>query len=270
VKRALLIAGGVVLGLVLLILSVSLGADHSSATSSRVPGTRCVRDRREILAAQSVPGAQYVPCITDAVDGWTIASESFSSDDGASLRLTNDNLSGVVWTVTFTNACTPGATDTVSRSATPATVYEQTTATSAGSEAETRTQWLVFEGGCVVSAVTLPSRIDRQLIKSETDRLLALVPRSVLDAEVRSFTGGSLGLDPGPPPPAPPTTRADERDGDRPARLAPRTTAPDDTGVSDGPADDKPVGDEPFDDEPAPADNSGNRDGSGAGQGGAS
>jgi hypothetical protein len=169
VKRVLLVVGIVVLAVVA-IVGVVAARSSESTLAETVPGTACPSDSRNLIAAQSVPSATMVPCISQLSSRWTVTSESYT-DDGTKLTLAIEEAPDVQWTVTFDEQCSTTEPSDDDR------VFE-------------------FEGGCVSSTVTVPPRYNRQLIIDDMLQQLELIDRGALDQEVRDQTDGELQLDP--------------------------------------------------------------------------
>jgi hypothetical protein len=168
--RKFLIAAAVVVLVVAAIVGVVAARSSETTLADTVPGTECPSDSRNLIAAQSVPSATMVPCISLLSSRWSVTSESYT-DDGTKLNLTIEEAPDVHWTVTFDEQCSTNGSGDVERV-------------------------LEFDGGCVVSMVTVPDRYNRDLIIDDMLEQLQLVERRALNDEVRDGTDGELQLDP--------------------------------------------------------------------------
>jgi hypothetical protein len=108
-----------------------------------VPG--CRDPLRLAIVAQSVPGASYLPCITDLPEGWTTSGFD-PSGDGTSFLLNSDRSPGRPVTVRLAGACrTRGASPSPPRA--PGVLSY--TRLSSISPQFAGTLYDVFPGGCV-------------------------------------------------------------------------------------------------------------------------
>lgn len=197
-KRRLAIAGVVTALVAVAVGFISLGYVDVRPESSRIGASRCVREPSVTLVAQSVPSAQLVPCLTDEAAGWSVDTTKISNE-GTDMTLSTSKVNGVSWTLAFAATCADVDAGAPSREIAPEgqpAVVSTRTVDLSGDEGIERTQWFRFDGGCVTSTVVVPGRLDRQIILAEVDRLLALVTRRTISAEVRVDTDGKLSLDP--------------------------------------------------------------------------
>jgi hypothetical protein len=199
VRRALAVIGIVAGSAFLALVLIGLGHDESSEAdadaSMHLGGTTCVRARANILAAQAVPSAALVPCISDAADGWNVSTREHDHD-GVELVLATDKAAGVEWQLLFHDRCASQPEGQVSGVDASGVPVQLSTETESDDRNLTRTQWFVFDGGCVVSRVSVPGRIDRALLLDDVDQLMVLVPRSLVSRDVETITNGQLRLDP--------------------------------------------------------------------------
>jgi hypothetical protein len=188
--RRLVAVASVVLAAVVVIGLISASQSDTSAANT-VPGTVCPTDTSNQLAAQSVPTASLVPCVA-LLDGlWAVTSEDYT-DDGTKVSMTGEDAPDVKWKLTLDPTCdTSGLTPSGVADGAAVSSGEQ----QSGSKYE-RTEAMVFDGGCVTSTLTMPTKFDRGLVLGAADGSLLLVPRSALDDEVREQSDGKLSLEP--------------------------------------------------------------------------
>lgn len=194
----------VVVSVLVLALVVALLVEISnndSAGTTKLAGTDCYARRYIVLQAQSVPTAQLIPCVTDTLDGWTLATESYSND-GSSVSWgtsssSTDSGAGAGWSVSLHPSCTPPADATVEPSVKGATVHSQETNENS---VAVHQEWYQFTGGCVVSRIAIPDRFDEQRIFDELGDSFDLVSRAAVNDYVRADSDGDFGLDPTPAP----------------------------------------------------------------------
>jgi hypothetical protein len=175
------------------VLLVAGGAAGGCSTGSD-PDLHCDAPRAQVLAAQSVPSAAYVPCISDIRDPWTLF-ETDSDQDRTVARLTwgSGDGSGQSATVTLLPACRPADGMALQSSANPGVVMTSET------EGNVSRTLYEFAGGCVdVSVVRFPDAKVSRLSPSEFT--VELVPRETLNNYVLDQTAGQVGLDPEPQP----------------------------------------------------------------------
>jgi hypothetical protein len=188
--RKVLIGAVLVLVVVLAIAGISAGR-NDTAIDKNVPGTNCPTGTENQLAAQTVPSASLVPCITLFGGRWTITGETYD-DQLTRIAMVGEDAPEIRWTVELTAGCDPSGL-TARAGVDGASVFE---ADDQGDSTFSQDRMLVFDGGCVTSSLDMPIRIDRALVLGELDATLMLVERAALDAQVRAQTGGDLGLDP--------------------------------------------------------------------------
>ena len=185
----------VVIAVAVLVLVVAVGAVSAARTDTtrgdEVPGTNCPTETSNQLAAQTVPTASLVPCVSFLGGRWSITSESYT-DDGTTISMMMEDAPDIQWSVELAPSCdinqlTPrGESD-------GASLFEHEDQSGSSFEREQR---LVFDGGCVTSTIDMPERFDRRLVLEDVDEALMFVDRRALDAQVRDQTSGNLSLDP--------------------------------------------------------------------------
>ena len=184
------------LAVIVLLAVAVIGAisamQNDTSEANVVPGTACPTNSVNDLVAQSVPSASLVPCVALFGARWSVDGEDFTSH-GTKVSMTgHDSSADVTWKVTFDESCdTSGMTPAGDTDGAAVSQSEESSGSST-----TRTQALVFDGGCVTSKVVIPSRFDHDLVIADVDAALVLVPRSALNAQVRAQTDGRLQLDP--------------------------------------------------------------------------
>lgn len=169
---------------------------RSDASLSAVVGrSGCLTDTRNQLAAQSVPSASLVPCLTRLPDHWETVDEEFTRGR-TRLGLASSEAAGATLTIDLEAACTVPAG---AEQSTAEVAGQQVTTHAAVDERASETTYLqvsTFDGGCVTSRAVVPVRYDVELLGTDLREAVQLVARSEIDAEVREVTDGNLGLDP--------------------------------------------------------------------------
>jgi hypothetical protein len=189
VKRA------VVVSIVALVVVFGVGVFSATRQDVRqenvVADTICPTDSTNTLAAQSVPTATFVPCVSLLGGRWSVTSETFD-DDGTTITMTGTDAVDLRWDVAFADVCD---TDDLTRDGQSGDVTSYLREDTSGSAHE-REHVQVFAGGCVTSTLDIPTKYDRAQVLEDVDATLVLIPRSDIDREVREQTDGNLGLDP--------------------------------------------------------------------------
>lgn len=186
-----LVVTAVLVLVVVAILGVVSAMQDDTSEARTVPGTACPTSTVNQLVAQTVPTASIVPCVALFGGRWSVDGEDYTSS-GTSVSMTGRHAADVTWKVTLHESCdTSGMADLGARDDTDVQQSETTTASS-----YTRAQAFTFVGGCVTSTVVVPNEFDRALVLEDVDEALLLVPRALLDAQVRARSDGRFGLDP--------------------------------------------------------------------------
>lgn len=185
----------VVAAIVVLVVVFGVGVFSATRRDIRqenvVADTVCPTDSSNTLAAQSVPTATFVPCVSLLDGGWSITSETFD-DNGTTIAMTGTDAVDLRWDLDFAESC---STDGLTREGQSGQVTSYVREETSGSTHE-REHVQVFDGGCVTSALEVPTKYDRTQVLDDVDATLLLIPRSDIDLEVREQTDGELGLDP--------------------------------------------------------------------------
>jgi hypothetical protein len=185
--------GAVLVLVVVVVVGVYSATRSDTSQADTVGDTICPTNTSNQIAAQSVPSASLVPCVSLFGGRWTVTAETFS-DDGTTFSMVGEDASDVSWKVELAASCDDSPTTPVSGTTQQgASVAERETQSDTTFE---RVQHLTFPGGCVTSDVTMPLRYDRALVLGDVDDALVLVTRADLNAQVRAQTDGKLGLDP--------------------------------------------------------------------------
>ena len=151
-----------------------------------MPG--CDADSRLAIIAQSVPGAAYVPCISELPTGWSYTGIEVDQD-GATIVLESDRADRRV-EVAFSAACDIGTATAIAPSDEGARTYqliESIDPRYAGSFID------VFPGGCVVSSYDFERGAHIPLV-TELQRAVDLYSRRQLSQQLHADLG--ITLDP--------------------------------------------------------------------------
>lgn len=98
-----------------------------------------------LIAAQSVPSAQLLPCLEDPPEGWSVATVSISQD-GTVVRLDSDRAGEGAATLRFEDDCDIGVAVSVPSDLPPAERFDDIERLQPGFKASV---FYRFEGGCV-------------------------------------------------------------------------------------------------------------------------
>lgn len=185
----------VVASIVVLVVVFGVGVYAATRGDIRqenvVADTICPTDSSNTLAAQSVPTATFVPCVSLLDSRWSMTSATFD-DNGTTIKMTGTDSVDLHWDVVFADSC---STDdlTLDGHSGEVTSYSREETSQLAHERE---HVQVFDGGCVTSTLEVPTKYDRARVLEDVDATLVLIPRADIDLEVREQTDGELGLDP--------------------------------------------------------------------------
>jgi hypothetical protein len=153
-----------------------------AAFGDTVPG--CGDPLRLAIIAQSVPGASYVPCISDLPQGWD-ASGFDPSQDGTSFLLNSDRSPGQPVTVRLTGTCSTGGASPSPPRAPGVLTYTRLDSISprfAG------TIYDVFPGGCVSYRFDFALGLQIGLME-QFEQAIGLYPRQQLRLVLKQELG---------------------------------------------------------------------------------
>jgi hypothetical protein len=183
-----------VLGLLLLSCGVTTGCVNSDVVSSAGGLPRCAPRGAvpggTVLMAQSVPGAQWLPCVRQVPVGWRFAGLE-AKDGQTTIQFNSDRDGPHALTVFLRPTCdTAGATDVPSEWP-EMRRYERATRVSSGYGGE---RHYTFTGGCVTYRFDLHGDTRAEPVAVITDAL-AFVSRRSVARQIRDFSDGRLELD---------------------------------------------------------------------------
>lgn len=165
-----------------------LAAVAGGCTVDEVTLSRCDPGQRLAIVAQSVPGADYVPCLEELPPGWQAASFEVD-DDGARLELRSDRATRPL-ELTFSGDCRRGGSTPIEPRAVGVRSYLRVDSISpryAGRFFD------VFAGGCVVTSFDL-ERGPHIAVLDALRQATNLYPRRQLRQELADELG--IELDP--------------------------------------------------------------------------
>lgn len=197
-KRAIVSVALLVVSLLVIAMLATISAGDGE-TTTMLGSSACVARRYIIVSAQSVPSAQLVPCVSENLEGWVLAGESYTNGEASISWGTNAGTTdagagaGAGWKLTLTPSCAPPAGAAAEPDVTGAT-YRSLDTNENG--IAIHQAWYQFTGGCVTSRASIPDRFDEQRIFDELDAAFTLVPRSAVNDVVRNESNGTFGLDP--------------------------------------------------------------------------
>jgi len=162
----------------------------SACNGGPEPDLTCGSRPAQVLAAQSVPTAAYVPCITDITEPWVLTATDTDQDrTEIHLQWLASESANQKALVTLAARC-----DYPDASPIPAAVpsdIEVTTMT----DNKTVSTFYAFPGGCVEASVTRTAGHPVEALTAR-DFTVQLVPREALNDFVLEQTNDSVGLDP--------------------------------------------------------------------------
>lgn len=164
----------------LLVPAVAVVALTACASEETMPAPLCANGGSSLIVAQSVPGAELVPCFEPLPEGWSVARVRVDQD-GTLVALDSDRAGDDAAKLNFRSSCSidgavvvPGAHDGAER-------HDRVERLVPGFRADTHH---VFPGGCV----TLHYEFDDGSSATEAvavEDALALIPRREIEDNVR-------------------------------------------------------------------------------------
>ena len=148
----------------------------------------CEADSRLATIAQSVPGAAYVPCISELPTGWSYTGADIDQD-GATISLESDRADRPV-EISLSATCDIGSATPIAPSDEGTRTYQLIDSIDprySGSFID------VFPGGCIVSSYDF-ERGAHIVLVTELQRAVDLYSRRQLSQELRADLG--ITLDP--------------------------------------------------------------------------
>ena len=172
-----------------IVVAVTLGLTGCSAEPP-TPDLRCASLPPQILAAQSVPEASYVPCIKDVSPPWSIVSTDSDQDrTQVTMEWSSSSAATERALITLQDACQTGTPSAPSDDVPSDVEVTQST------QGRIATTTYSFTGGCVEVDMRRARQHEVAPLSTE-DFTVELVPREVLNAYVLEQTNGQVGLDP--------------------------------------------------------------------------
>jgi len=165
------------------VVGSATGLPRCAPTTDDVPGGL-------VLMAQSVPTAQWLPCVRQVPVGWTFVG--FDARDGqTSLRLGSDREGMTALAVLVRPSCDLTGAAEVPSEWPELRRYERVTRVSSGYGGE---RHYVFTGGCVTYRFDLHGDTRAEAVAVVTDAL-GFVSRESVARQVRQGSHGRLELD---------------------------------------------------------------------------
>ena len=188
-RRALAAPAALVLAL------ATTGCVQTQLVGSATGLPRCAPEPAEVprglvLMAQSVPSAQWLPCLRDVPVGWTFVA--FDARDGqTSLRLGSDREGMTALTVLVRPSCDVTGAAEVPSEWPELRRYERVTRVSSGYGGE---RHYAFTGGCVTYRFDLRGDTRAEAVAVVSDAF-GFVSRESVARQVRDGSDGRLELD---------------------------------------------------------------------------
>ena len=173
----------------ILVISVLVIAGCSAKPPS--PDLRCASLPAQVLAAQSVPDAEYVPCIKDILPPWSLMSTDSDQDRTQVVMEWSSSGSATERALVSLKATCPS--DGVPEP--PRTDLPPGVSVTEAVVGRTVTTVYAFEGGCVQVDVKRARQHEVAPLTTD-DFTIEFVPREVLNAYVLEQTNDQVELDP--------------------------------------------------------------------------
>jgi hypothetical protein len=174
----------------LIVIAVSLVGLLSACNGAPEADLTCGSRPAQVLAAQSVPSAEYVPCITEIAEPWALVATD-TDQDRTEIRLqwlASESANQEALVTLSANCDSSGASPI-----TPAVPTDVEVATTTNNK--TVSTYYEFPGGCVEASVTRTSGHPIEALTAR-DFAVQLVPREDLNDFVLEQTSDSVGLNP--------------------------------------------------------------------------
>lgn len=160
----------------------------SCSVQDATPSPSCAEGGSVLIAAQSVPSAQMLPCFTQLPLGWEVETVDITQD-GTTIRFDSDRAGNQAAKLVFAESCDvtgaaeqPNEQDGVERF----TLTEQVDPTLRARS------FHVFDGGCATWTFEFGNDVPRTEI-NQLDATMVLVPRQVVgDDLVQTFVDREL------------------------------------------------------------------------------
>ena len=127
------------------LITASALAAVSCSLEEALPHPDCVRGGSGLIVAQSVPGAELVPCLGPLPDGWSIATVEVDQD-GSRVELDSDRAGDGADRLHYDQRCELGEAVSVPTDQSGASTYEYIERLQPGFRAD---RIYLFDGGCV-------------------------------------------------------------------------------------------------------------------------
>lgn len=174
-------------GVVVPALFVALFVASCSVQDS-TPLPSCDQGGSVLIAAQSVPGAQMLPCLTQLPLGWEVETVDITQD-GTTIRFDSDRAGHHAAELVFDETCDPTG---AAQQPNDQEGVERFTLTEQAEPRLRAKSFHVFEGGCITWSFEFGNDVPRSEI-NELDETMMLIPRSVVsDGLVESFVDRGL------------------------------------------------------------------------------
>ncbi len=175
------------LGVVVSVLLLAFSA-ASCSVQDATPLPSCEQGDSVLIAAQSVPTAQMLPCLTQLPLGWDVDAVDITQD-GMTIGFDSDRAGHHAAELVFAEMCDPTGAAQQPNDQEGVERFALTERVEPGLRSES---FHVFEGGCVTWSFDFDNNVPRSEL-DELDDTLVLTPRSVVsDGLVESFVDRDL------------------------------------------------------------------------------
>jgi hypothetical protein len=160
----------------------------SCSVQDATPLPSCEQGDSALIAAQSVPTAQMLPCLMQLPLGWDVDAVDITQD-GTTIRFDSDRAGHHAAELALAEACDPTG---AAQQPNDQDGVERFTLTERVEPALRAKSFHVFDGGCVTWSFDFDNDVPRSEL-NELDDALVLLPRSVVsDDLVESFIDRAL------------------------------------------------------------------------------
>jgi hypothetical protein len=160
----------------------------SCSVGDATPLPSCEQGDSALIAAQSVPTAQMLPCLEQLPLGWNVDAVDITQD-GTTIRFDSDRAGHHAAELVFAEMCDPAGAAQQPNDQNGVERFALTERVEPGLRSKS---FHVFEGGCVTWSFDFDNGVPRSEL-DELDDTLVLVPRSVIrDGLAESFIDRDL------------------------------------------------------------------------------
>lgn len=152
----------------------------SCSVERALPAPDCVRGESGLIVAQSVPGAELVPCLTTLPVGWSVDTVSIT-EDGTAIVFDSDRAGDNAARLRYDTACEPGDAVSIPSGMAGVLAFEYIERLEPGFRGS---RFFRFDGGCVWWRFDFDVGVSAAL-SIELGNALTLLSRDAINDSIR-------------------------------------------------------------------------------------